>query len=224
MAARQRHGREQVPSRVLPALEQLLEAHDQAQSAGRPVWDFAVAIEQLRAAGLTTHDLRWLVLEGYAEHAEETTARRKKGPRTFRRTGEFSFTGKQCMVLTETGVNLARQVGHSRRSGGDSPEQQDHRRSKRRVPYYHEGRRRLCVGEIILHRYRQPAPYQETLLLECQRRRWKQGIANPLPRVSGIDPLRHLQNTIRNLNRRLKPPLIRFRCDEAGRIYWEWRS
>lgn len=222
MAARQRHGREQVPSRILPALEQLLEAHDKAQAAGRPVWDFAVAIEQLHAVGLTTHDLRWLVLQGYVEHAEETTARRK-GRRTFRPTGELTFVERTCVVLTEKGVNLARQFRRSRRRSSDAPEQGDRRPSKRQVPRYVKGRRKLCVGEIVLHRYRQPAPYQEALLLECQRRRRKQGIDNPLPPVSGIDPLRHLHNTIGNLNRSLDPPLIRFRCDGAGRLYWEWR-
>jgi hypothetical protein len=60
------------PSGVLPsgigtALELLREARQAAGAVQRECWQFAVEAAQLRAAGLTSTDLRWLLCQGYAE-------------------------------------------------------------------------------------------------------------------------------------------------------------
>ena len=52
------------PARLLTALARLLEAHDYARDAQHDLWDFAVSIRSLKALGLTTNDLRWLVCKG----------------------------------------------------------------------------------------------------------------------------------------------------------------
>ena len=69
---------------VRAALAQLRAAFRYAHADGGDPWGFAVEIESLLALGLTTTDLRWLVDEGYVEHAQETT-RPKVPRRTFLR-------------------------------------------------------------------------------------------------------------------------------------------
>ena len=51
-------------SRIAEALTLLREADEAARTVGRDTWEFAVEIGQLRAAGLTNADLRWLLCEG----------------------------------------------------------------------------------------------------------------------------------------------------------------
>jgi hypothetical protein len=116
-ATRPRHSKEDfVAAGIHAALLLLLEAYEYAQELQRNHWDFAVALHTLRLAGLTESQLRWLVCRGYVEHAAEI-APAEKG-RRFRRTGQLTFTDKTCVVLTELGASVARQVGqaHKRRS------------------------------------------------------------------------------------------------------------
>ena len=61
------------PPQVLAALGLLLRAWEYAADCRRDPWDFAVDIRELRALGLTTTDLRYLLHKGYAHHALEKT-------------------------------------------------------------------------------------------------------------------------------------------------------
>src|SRR4051812_36258918 len=75
--------------RIRLALTLLKEARAAAAAVERDVWEFAVGLGQLRAAGVTDTDLRWLLCLGYVEHGLERTrggARR----RSFRRLGTLS--------------------------------------------------------------------------------------------------------------------------------------
>src|SRR5208282_2606971 len=62
----------EVPSRLIAGLSELLRAFDYATDAGGDVWDFAIEITELRSAGMTTSDIRWLVSKGFAQHGQET--------------------------------------------------------------------------------------------------------------------------------------------------------
>ena len=53
------------------ALAQFLEAYHYAKDLKQPVWDFAVDLSRLEAAGLTDNDFRWLIAKGYIEQAVE---------------------------------------------------------------------------------------------------------------------------------------------------------
>ena len=61
-----------VPTAAFQAgLTELLKACDYAHQIRRAAWDFAVEVAQLRAAGMTESDFRWLVCRVYVEYANE---------------------------------------------------------------------------------------------------------------------------------------------------------
>ena len=64
-------------------MAQLAQAYCYATDVSRDVWDFAVEMASLQAAGLTKNDCRWLVCKGYVEHANEE-AQPKVDGRQFR--------------------------------------------------------------------------------------------------------------------------------------------
>lgn len=203
---------------VRAALQQLLEARENAQRTNRDVWDFAVEMDYLQDVGLTSHGLRWLVQQGYVEHAEETTSA-TDNQRTFGPTGALTFPPRTCVVLTESGVRLARQLRGERPSNGHGSA-----RTKRQRPCY-DAERRLRVGKTVMHRFTRPAPCQEALPRAFETAGWQYSIDNPLPRVSGKSSKKRLHDTIQDLNRNLKPALIKFHGDGTGmRVYWEWES
>ena len=84
------------------ALVLLKEAHDLSKELGRHLWDFAIEIGELRAAGLSISGLRWLVCKGLVEHASDITPMGQQ-VRTFGRTGGLVFCEKTCFVITEAG-------------------------------------------------------------------------------------------------------------------------
>ena len=69
-------------------------------------WEFAVEMDCLLAAGLSTSDLRWLVKKGFVEHAYEIT-RRGDTARRFKSGCNVSFEGRTCFLLTKSGLVLA---------------------------------------------------------------------------------------------------------------------
>src|SRR5262245_53039047 len=112
------------PSRLAscqPGLTLLLEAAETAQELQRDVWDFAVEIHNLRSAGLTSNNLRWLLCKGYADHAIETT-RPQAARRTFQAAGNLMLGERSCFVLTPAGAALAREEGFTPPKRG-TPEQ-----------------------------------------------------------------------------------------------------
>src|SRR5262245_51252928 len=100
-----------------PGLTLLLGAAESAQELQRDVWDFAVAIHNLRSAGLTHTDLRWLLCNGYTEQAIETT-RPQAARRTFRPARNLKLCERSCFVLTPAGAALARGEGFTPRKRG----------------------------------------------------------------------------------------------------------
>jgi len=94
------------------ALGELLESQSYASDLKRPVWDFAVELDRLVEAGLTSNDLRWLSAKGYIEQAEEVSRPRGRGPRTFRPAAAAmsSLSKRTCIVLTKAGLALANQI------------------------------------------------------------------------------------------------------------------
>jgi hypothetical protein len=76
-----------ISSPLRTAIALLLQAWDYALESRRNVWDFAVEIAELRSAGLTMVDLRWLLSQGYALHAVEET-KPEAAQRRFGRPGQ----------------------------------------------------------------------------------------------------------------------------------------
>jgi hypothetical protein len=86
-----------------------------------------------------------------------------------------------------------------------------------------ESRRTLYLGHIVVKRFRRPAPDLELLVETFQKHGWIRRIDDPLSRRPGIHLKQRLHDTIKNLNRSLDNPLIRFYGDGTGRgICWEF--
>ncbi len=96
-------------SHLIAGLVQLLRALDYATDVGGDAWDFAVEIAELRSAGMTTSDFRWLVSKGFVEHGEETSL--YGAPRrSFRRGAGLTFLPASALVLTSLGAAEVRKL------------------------------------------------------------------------------------------------------------------
>ena len=87
------------------------------QDAGADLWDFALEIDTLFQAGLTTSDLRWLVARGFVEHGQELSVYGDPH-RTFRRGDGFFFQHPTCVILTPIGAAF---LGHLLREPVEFP-------------------------------------------------------------------------------------------------------
>lgn len=94
---------------LVAGLTQLLRALDYATGAGRDVWDFAVEISDLRNAGMTTGDMRWLVSMGFAHHGQETSVYGAPH-RCFHRGEGLTFLPTSALVLTPQGAAEVRKL------------------------------------------------------------------------------------------------------------------
>jgi hypothetical protein len=189
-----------------------------ADSMGCQPWSFPVAIEELRAAGCTNNDLKFLVVCGYAEIAVETTAR---GRRRYSKRKEVPLQGKTWFVLTNSGLRVANELGAE--SSARVASEEEGKRQSTLCPQFVS--RVLSVGNRVIKRFRQPADNQEVILLAFEELGWVSEIDDPLPRVPEIEPKERLRQTIANLNRNQKSPIIHFYGNGTGqKIGWEWRA
>jgi hypothetical protein len=207
---------ELLPVRWRQGLKLLVDAWQYAQDLRVEVWDFAVELEALRAAGLSTADLRWLVCKGYVRHAAEIPAGGKEG-RAFRPLARLTVTEETCFVLTEMGRRPAEQVCQlpaeatvAVQSGPGS------------LPCWDGEARELRVGGVVVKRYRVPAENQELVLTAFEEEGWPLHIDDPLPPLPDLDAKRRLHDTINRLNRNQKQPLIRFHGHGNGcMVRWQ---
>lgn len=208
---------------LLAGLGQLFEAAAWAREAGRPVWDFAVEIEGVRAAGLTNCALRWLVCKGYVEHALETTPSGSE-ERRFEREGRLSFSQGTCFVLTERGADLLPKRVRPVKAGGGRLPRFRHGRGvvPRAGPHWDADCRLLSVGGKVVKQFRLPAGNQELILTVLEELGWPPHLDDPLPPVAEMDPTQRLRDTIRRLNGNQRNRLIRFHGDGHGSgLRWE---
>jgi hypothetical protein len=166
------------------ALASLLEAFDYAEDTDSERSDFAVQILQLRELGLNDSDMRWLVRKGFVEHAREVTIERDHG-REFRSTGNLTFSGQTCFVLTDAGVANSRSVT-SKRAMFEFPKGMtvgsgESGHSLRPVVHWDAEARKLFVNGEVAKRFKWPATNQELVLSTFQEEGWPARIDDPLP-------------------------------------------
>ncbi len=207
------------------ALGLLLEAFESAEELHCSDWDFALEIEELRKAGFTNSDLRWLVCKGYVEHARETRPTDDHS-RSFRPTGHLTFHESTCFVLSETGVEFARkglqQAAHRSSEHYVPAPQGNGEQTAEPVPKWDPDRLELCVGKSIVKKFQVPAANQELILSAFEEEGWPVRVDDPLPPRPNQDPKARLHTTINALNRNQRDRLIRFRGDGHGEgIRWE---
>jgi len=104
--------RQDLPAEVMAALAPLWKAWACARDLKLDPWEIALRLLQLEKLGASESNLRWLVLNGYVDHADEVTTFHDPA-RRFRPRVNVSFTGETCFVLSEKGALVA---GHGRKT------------------------------------------------------------------------------------------------------------
>lgn len=207
----------------------LLEAYLYAFELGCDIWDFAVEIEDLHNVGCTGNEFRWLVCQGFVDHAIESTSP-DEPKRTFRRcqgSSGWTFRRRTCFVLTEAGRAFA-QAAVGDLLHAPLVELQAAKRivqvsaGVERKPLWDYQRQELRLGDAIVKQFKVPAANQERILAAFEEEGWPVRIDDPLPPNSEQNPKRRLHDTINSLNRNQKQNLIRFTGDGSGQgIRWE---
>lgn len=216
---------------IFVGLKYLFRAYSRAHMAGTDVWEYAVEIAELEQAGLYRSELRWLVLQGYADHAEEVT-RPGSLQREFRTLDPHRFTSQTCFVLTDRGIRLferhadplkVRSLDVTPDPVSNGPGNGHLASSLPLLPSWDPQRRELRVGHLLVKRFRQPAGNQELILIAFEEEGWPWRIDDPLPTLHGQDPRVRLHDAIKCLNRNQVHRLLRFRGDGTGEgVTWEF--
>jgi hypothetical protein len=181
----------------------LADARALATEIPKDPWEFAVEIGQMRAAGITHSDLRWMVSRQWIEHAWEI--RRSKGRRAFRTATNLSFPESTCFVLTTYGANIL-----------------THGASLRPGPWWDWERRELRLNGYLVKRFARPAANQEYILGAFEECGWPARISDPLPPDPHLDPTNRLHEAVKRLNQGQTRARMKFRRDGTGRgIIWE---
>jgi hypothetical protein len=208
------------PIRV--ALRLLCDAASTARRAHRGVWEFAVEISELHAAGLRNTDLRYLLCLRYAEHAAEQ-ARCTANFRAFRRVTTLALPPNCCFVLTDAGARAAARLaplvaGYDEIAAGCRIDMSP---TQPLMPLWDVHLRQLRWCGKLVKQYRSPAPNQEAILTVLEEEGWPPCIDDPLPPLGDIDAKERLHDTIKNLNRKQLNRLLFFRGDGTGqRVIW----
>ncbi|MGF1583445.1 MAG: hypothetical protein ACFCD0_29345 [Gemmataceae bacterium] len=220
------------------ALTLLHRAYRYAVEIEADVWDFAVEIHELRRAGLTNSEFRWLLACHYVNHAEEITEAGDE-QRAFRPLGKHAFPDRTCFVLTEAGAAASGftfelsphpplHEGNGKPASDTFPEDLPSNGrldppSTNRQPHWDAERKELRVGTKVVKVLKWPAPNQETVLAVFEEEGWPARIDDPLPGVAEQDPKRRLHDTIKCLNRSHKAKVIHFRGDGTGEgVIWTY--
>jgi hypothetical protein len=203
----------------------LLEAYECSHDLQRDPWEFAVEVQDLRDAGVTSSTLRWLVCKGHVEHAVETTPPEAER-RVFQRVGNLSLREGSCFVLTESGAAYARQQcprDSGRGVTGPQPVQGTAGGDGEAVvPCWDAVRRELRLGSAVVKQYKQPAPDQEAILAAFEEEGWPWQIDDPLSPKPEQDAKQRLHSTINNLNRSQRRPGVHFAaCNNGQGICWQ---
>jgi hypothetical protein len=203
--------------RGLQGLRLLAESRRYAEELKQDVWMFAVEIHELRAVHLTVSDLRWLILNSFAEHAVEKPIRASKS-RTFSRVSDLTFSERSCFVLTDLGFSFSDVVLASCPHAERRPCPYEHLSLEKAspIPYWDNRRRELRVGDVVVKQFSCAAANQERILASFEEEGWPGHIYDPLPQDGASSPERRLRDTVKSLNRNQLQPLVQFRCDGTG--------
>jgi hypothetical protein len=190
--------------RLRGRLATLLDPLVRTGRAGREAPDLTFAVGALRAAGLTTADLRWLLENHYLRLPLEATRAAEK-QRLWRTRSKRSFSDKSNLVLTNAGYRAARLL-------------------LAEIPYYDLELRELWVRGALVKVFTRPAPDQHTVLSTFEELGWPRRIDDPLHFKRGRQNAKlRLRDTIKRLNQHQQRFLIRFHGNGNGEgILWEF--
>jgi hypothetical protein len=200
-------------STVLAGLGLMEDAHEYSVVLNRNPSEFAVHIDEMRAVGCTENDLRFLMIQGYVDMS--TGGRRRHGRQD---EGQIRIGPASAFVLTDAGLKFYSEVVCAESKSAST-------RTCKRANFTPQfAHRELWVGNKLVKQFRQPAKTQEAILLSFEELDWADEIDDPLPKVPEIDPKLRLRQTIANLNRHQKTPLLHFFGNGTGKtIRWQFR-
>jgi hypothetical protein len=213
------------------ALEMLWQAYRYAARSGADAWEFAVEIDEFRRAQVSNSELRWLLSQGYAAHAQEKAS--TDGRRRFRQTPSASMTDASCFIIAEAGVALLESLDDAASSSKfkaqrSSTRIRDSKRSVKRrstveaKPSWDAQRRELWIDGRLVKRLRQQSSNQQAILDAFAAAGWPRRIADPLPLAPEQCPKRRLHDAVKCLNRHHRHEAIRFSGDgSASGVLWE---
>lgn len=198
----------------------LFQARESARRLNEDPWEFAVEIDELKAAGMTVNDLRWLMISDFLDHASDVSTAESVA-RQFREAGRRRFSRRSCFVLTSSGLAFATRVlaiePHPvmttvpRMLSGPSVR-----------PVWDPVRHELSLAGRVVKRFKQHSPNQEAILTAFEEEGWPGGVLDPLTPDPRQDPKQRLRDTIKNLNRHQIDEMIHFSGDGSGqRVLWE---
>ena len=224
----------------------LLEAYQAARAVNQAPLDFALALWELRDAGLTTIGLRWLHCQGCLQIHRHPVPRGPRSPSAS--STRLPITRHSAFALTRTGAESVKALLHldpaltpipegatplaaahtsatapglaggTEGEGGATPLAAAHTSA---IPHFDSDRRELTFRGLLVKRYREPAPNQERILEEFEEQRWPPCIQNPLRARPDQVPAQQFHDTLRRLNQQ-EHRLLRFRGDGTGTgILWE---
>jgi hypothetical protein len=95
----------------------------------------------------------------------------------------------------------------------------------RGTPCYDAERREPRVGKRLVKRLTQESDAVEIILLAFQEENWPSILDDPLSGKHGQNAKERLRTVVKNLNRRQREPLLRFRVRRQGAaVAWEFRD
>lgn len=203
--------------RLAAGLSLFCEASEDADEAGRDLWEFAVTAQELFSVGLRGTDLRWLAAHGLVAHAVEQL-RRRKGRRCFGPAPDLAITEHSCFILTVPGRRFAEEslVGETDKTRPSDPTARTEAR-----PRWDASSRELRWQDRLVKQFRTPARSQELILAVFEEEGWASRIDDPLDGRAGRDPHQRLHDAVRRLNGNQREARIRFSRDGTGRgICW----
>jgi hypothetical protein len=113
------HAASPIDETLRSGLALLWQAYRYALDTGVDAWEFALENDELYKTAVTISDLRWMVVKGFAEHAQETSFY-SDPHRSFRRSHGLNFAPTTCFVLTPKGADFAGRI-MSRSAAAYSP-------------------------------------------------------------------------------------------------------
>jgi hypothetical protein len=198
-------------ARMVRGLQLFHEAFHDAAAGGYDVWQFAVRLDEMHAAGLTSNDARWLVTRGVVSQGVEVSAASSER-RVFIPTRNISLPPESGFVLRPDHVGAL----DGWLAGGAGPAGQPRPEPPGGLPLWDTERRELLVGPTVVKRFRVPAPSQELILSVFEEEKWPRRIDDPLPAGGPADRVQRLHDAVRGLNRNQRNRLIRFERDGRG--------
>jgi hypothetical protein len=206
---------------VRTAFRLLLEANSFARDLHCDPWEFAIELADFHAAGVSNAALRWLLQQGFIEHAKETT-QKAHSKRAFVQIPNSKFEPLSCFLLCDKGSFLAKEALAPERNGEWRETICLASIDPGSIPDWDPCKRELRLANLLVKQFKQPATDQITVLNAFQEDGWPERIDDPLAPNGHQDSKRRLHNTINNLNRNQRAHLIRFSGNGQGTgIAWK---